>query len=60
MPLSISDPLSCVTGGVIVEVMENLILLVNGVEEAPEELDLFALILEELDMLGKQLCRNGS
>ena len=31
--------------------MENLILLVDGIEEAVEELDPFALILEEFDDL---------
>ena len=46
VPLSISDSLGCVAGQVIVEVVEYLIFLVNGVE-----LDLFALILEELDNL---------
>ena len=51
MPLSISDSLSCVTGRVVVEVIEYLVLLVNGVEEAAEELDLFTLVLEELDNL---------
>ena len=51
MPLSISDPLGRVTGRVILEVMEYLILLVDGVEEALEELDPFALILEEFDDL---------
>ena len=51
MPLSISDSLSRVAGWVIVEVVEYLILLFDGVEEAAEELDLFALILEEFDDL---------
>ena len=51
MPLSISDSLSRVTGQVIVEVVEYLVLLVDGVEEAAEELDLFALVLEEFDDL---------
>ena len=49
MPLSISDSLSRVTGRVIVEVVEYLVLLVNGVEETAEELDPFPLILEEFD-----------
>ena len=51
MPLSISDSLSCVAGRVIVEVVEYLILLVDGVKETAEELDLFALVLEEFDDL---------
>ena len=51
MPLSISDSLSCVAGWVVVEVVEYLILLVDGVEEAVEELDLFALVLKEFDDL---------
>ena len=51
MPLSISDSLSCVTGWVIVEVVEYLILLVDGVEEAAEELNPFSLILKEFDDL---------
>ena len=51
MPVSISDPLCHITGQVIVEVIEYLVLLVNGVEEAAEELDLFTLVLEELDNL---------
>ena len=51
MPLSISNSLSHVTGWVIVEVVEYLILLVDGVEEAVEELDPFALVLEEFDNL---------
>ena len=49
MPLSISDSLGRVTGWVVVEVVEYLVLLVDGVEEAAEELDLFPLILEEFD-----------
>ena len=49
MPLSISDSLSRVAGRVIVEVVEDLILLVNGVEETAEELNPFPLILEEFD-----------
>ena len=51
MPLSISDSLSHVAGWVIVEVVEYLVLLVDGVEEAVEELDPFSLILEEFDDL---------
>ena len=51
MPLSISNSLSRVAGRVIVEVVEYLILLVDGVKEAAEELDLFSLILEEFDNL---------
>ena len=51
MPLSISDSLSRVAGWVIVEVVEYLVLLVDGVEEAVEELNLFPLILEEFDDL---------
>ena len=51
MPLSISDSLSHVTGRVVVEVVEYLVLLVDGVEEAAEELNLFSLILEEFDDL---------
>ena len=51
MPLSISDSLSHVTGQVIVEVVEYLVLLVDGVKEAADELDPFALILEEFDNL---------
>ena len=56
MPLSISDSLSCVAGRVVVEVVEYLILLVDGVEETAEELDPFPLILEEFDdvpLIGK-------
>ena len=49
MPLSISDSLSHVAGQVVVEVVEYLILLVDGVEETAEELDPFPLILEEFD-----------
>ena len=51
MPLSISDSLSRITGRVIVEVVEYLILLVDRVEEAAEELDLFSLVLKEFDDL---------
>ena len=51
MPLSISDSLCCIAGRVVVEVVEYLILLVNGVKEAAEELDLFSLVLEEFDDL---------
>ena len=49
VPLSISDSLCCIAGWVVVEVVEYLVLLINGVEETAEELDLFPLILEELD-----------
>ena len=51
MPLSISDSLCRIAGQIIVEVVEYLILLVDGVEEAVEELDPFSLILEEFDDL---------
>ena len=51
MPLSISDSLCRIAGRVIVEVIEYLVLLVDGVEEAVEELDPFALVLEEFDNL---------
>ena len=51
MPLSISDSLRRITGGVVVEVVEYLVLLVDGVEEAAEELDPFSLVLEEFDDL---------
>ena len=51
MPVSISDSLGHITWGVIVEVVEDLILLVDDVEEVAEELDMFALILEEFDDL---------
>ena len=51
MPLSISDSLSRVAGRVIVEVVEYLVLLVGGVEEAAEELDLFSFVLEEFNDL---------
>ena len=51
MPLSISDSLGHVTGWVIVEIVEYLILLVDGVEEVAEELDVFALVLKEFDNL---------
>ena len=51
MPLSISDSLCRIAGRVVVEVVEYLILLVDGVEEAAEELDPFSLILEEFDDL---------
>ena len=56
MPLSISDSLCHIAGQVVVEVVEYLILLVDGVEEAAEELDPFPLILEEFDdvpLIGK-------
>ena len=51
MPLSISDSLGHVAGWVIVEIVEYLVLLVDGVEEVAEELDVFALVLEEFDDL---------
>ena len=51
MPVSISDSLCCIAGRVIVEVVEYLVLLVDGVEEAAEELDPFSLILEEFNDL---------
>ena len=51
MPLSISDSLCRITGGIIVEVVEYLVLLVDSVEEAAEELDPFSLVLEEFDDL---------
>ena len=61
MPLSISDSLCRIAGQVIVEVVEYLILLVDGVEEAAEELDSFSLVLEEFDDLAAIVeigCRN--
>ena len=51
MPLSFSDSLCRIAGWVIVEVVEYLVLLVDGVEEAAEELNPFSLILEEFDDL---------
>ena len=51
MPLSISNSLSRVAGWVVVEVVEYLILLVDGVKEAVEELDLFSLVLKEFNNL---------
>ena len=51
MPVSISDSLCRITGRVVVEVVEYLVLLVDGVEEAAEELDSFSLVLEEFDDL---------
>ena len=51
VPVSISDSLCRVAGRVIVEVVEYLVLLVDGVEEAAEELDAFSLILEEFNDL---------
>ena len=51
VPLSISDSLSRIAGRVIVEVVEYLILLVDGVKEATEELDSFSLVLKEFDNL---------
>ena len=61
MPLSISDSLCHVAGQVVVEVVEYLVLLVDGVEETAEELDPFSLVLEEFDDLAvivKIGCRN--
>ena len=49
MPLSISDSLCRIAGWIVVEVVEYLVLLVDGVKEAAEELDPFPLILEEFD-----------
>ena len=49
MPLSISNSLGRVAGRVVVEVVEYLVLLVDGVEETAEQLDPFPLILEEFD-----------
>ena len=49
--MSISDSLCRVAGQIIVEVVQYLILLVDGVEETAEELDLFSLVLEEFDDL---------
>ena len=51
MPVSISDSLCHIAGRIVVEVVEYLVLLVDGVEEAAEELDAFSLILEEFDDL---------
>ena len=51
MPLSISNSLCHIAGRVVVEVVEYLILLVDGVEEAAEELDPFSLVLEEFNDL---------
>ena len=51
MPVPISDSLCRVAGRVVVEVVEYLVLLVDGVEEAAEELDAFSLVLEEFDDL---------
>ena len=61
MPLSISDSLCHIAGRVVVEVVEYLVLLVDGVEEAAEELDSFSLILEEFNDLAAIVevgCRN--
>ena len=38
-------------GSFIVEVVEYLVLLLDGIEEVVEELDAFALVLEEFDDL---------
>ena len=51
MPLSISNSLGRIAWWVIVEVVEDLVLLVDGVEEVAEELDALALILEEFNNL---------
>ena len=51
MPLSISNPHVHIAQGVMVEVVEDLILLVDGVEEVAEELDALPLILEEFNDL---------
>ena len=51
MPLSISDSLCRIAGWVVVEAVEYLILLVDGVKEAVEELDAFSLVLEEFNDL---------
>ena len=53
MPMSISNSLCCIAGRVIVEVVEYLILLVDSVEEAAEELDSFSLVLKEFDCYGR-------
>ena len=61
MPVSISDSLCRIAGRVVVEVVEYLILLVDGVEEAVKELDTFSLVLEEFDNLVAIIevgCRN--
>ena len=61
MPLSISDSLCRIAGRVVVEVVEYLVLLVDGVKEAAEELDPFSLILEEFNDLAAIVevgCRN--
>ena len=51
MPLSISDSLCHIAGWVVVEAVGYLILLVDGVKEAVEELDAFSLVLEEFNDL---------
>ena len=51
VPVSISNSLCHIAGRVIVEVVEYLILLVDGVKETVEELDPFSLVLEEFDDL---------
>ena len=51
MPLSISDSHGHVAWGVVVEVVEDLVLFVDGVKEVVEELDLFGLILKEFNDL---------
>ena len=51
MPVSISDSLCHIAGRVVVEVVEYLILLVDSVEEAAEELHSFSLVLKEFNNL---------
>ena len=61
MPLSISDSLCRIAGWVVVEAVGYLILLVDGVKEAVEELDAFSLVLEEFNDLAAIVevgCRN--
>ena len=61
MPLSISNSLCRIAGQVVVEVVEYLVLLVDGVKEAAEELDSFSLVLEEFNDLAAIVevgCRN--
>ena len=51
VPVSISNSLCHIAGRVVVEVVQYLVLLVDGVEEAAEELDSFTLVLKEFDDL---------
>ena len=51
MPVSIPNSLGHIAGWVIVEIVEYLVLLVNGIKEVLEELDLFSLVLKEFDNL---------